>query len=124
MNLLFVLISKVSRFRIYKNYRIFTSGMHMDIFNILTDFENGLAVNTRLAREGKHVRMVEILVRTPFGDRIAVSEDGVRIINDGTVDEYNFGAAIEVVRNGTLIDFKPDQRNENVFITILRLVSK
>ena len=124
MNLLFVLISKVSRFRIYKNYRIFTSGMHMDIFNILTDFENGLAVNTRLAREGKHVRMVEILVRTPFGDRIAVSEDDVRIINDGTVDEYNFGAAIEVVRNGTLIDLKPDQRNENVFITILRLVSK
>ena len=96
----------------------------MDIFNILTDFENGLAVNTRLAREGKHVRMVEIFVVTPFGDAIAVSEDGVRIINDGMVDEYNFGAAIEVVRNGTLIDFKPDHRNENVFITILRRVSK
>ena len=96
----------------------------MDIFNILTDFENGLVVNTRLAREGKHVRMVEIFLVTPFGDGIAVSEDGVRIINDGTVDEYNFGAAIEVVRNGTLIDFKPDHRNENVFITILRPVSK
>ena len=95
----------------------------MDIFNILTDFNNGLTVNTRLAREGKHVRMVEIFVATPFGDDISVSDDGVRIISNGMVDEYNFGAAIEIVRNGTMISFKPDHRNENVFITILRKVS-
>ena len=95
----------------------------MDIFNILTDFNNGLTVNTRLAREGKHVRMVKIFVATPFGDDISVGDDGVRIINDGMVDEYNFGAAIEIVRNGTMISFKPDHRNENVFIAILRKVS-
>ena len=35
------------------------------------------------------------------------------------VDEYNFGAAIEVVRNGTLIDFEPDHRNENVLLRFL-----
>ena len=96
----------------------------MDIFNILTDFENGLAVNTRLAREGKHVRMVEIFVVTPFGDNISVNEDGVRIISDGMVNDYNFGAAIDIALNGTQINFKPDRRNENVFITILRQVTK
>ena len=95
----------------------------MDIFNILTDFENGLAVNTRLAREGKHVRMVEIFVVTPFGDNISVNDDGVRIINDGIVNDYNFGAAIDIALNGTLINFKPDRRNENVFITILRQIT-
>ena len=95
----------------------------MDILNILTDFDNGLAVNTRLAREGKHVRMVEVFVVTPFGDNISVNDDGVRIINDGMVDDYNFGAAIGIALNGTMINFKPDRRNENVFITILRQVT-
>ena len=95
----------------------------MDIFNILTDFENGLAVNTRLAREGKHVRMVEIFVVTPFGDNISVNDDGVRIINDGIVNDYNFAAAIDIALNGTLINFKPDRRNANVFITILRQIT-
>ena len=95
----------------------------MDILNILTDFDNGLAVNTRLAREGKHVRMVEIFVVTPFGNNISVKDNGVRIINDGMVNDYNFDAAIDIALNGTLIDFKPDRRNANVFITILRQVT-
>ena len=95
----------------------------MDIFNILTDFDTGLAVNTRLAREGKHVRMVEIFVVTPFGDNISVNDDGVRITTDAMVDDYNFGAAIGIALNGTMINFKPDRRNENVFITILRQVT-
>merc|ERR1711990_984379 len=50
---------------------------------------------------------------------ISVNEDGVRIINDGMVGDYNFGAAIGIALNGTMVNFKPDHRNENVFITIL-----
>ena len=98
--------------------------MHMDIFNILTDFESGLTVNTRLAREGKHVRMSEIFAATPDGDNISINNDGVSIAQNGKVEEYDFGAAIDIVRNGTLINFKPDHQNENVYINILRKVSK
>ena len=96
----------------------------MDIFNILTDFESGLTINTRLAREGKHVRMVEIFMVTPAGDNISINNDGVTIAKNGKVDDYDFGAAIEIVRNGILINFEPDHRNENVYINILRKVSK
>ena len=44
-------------------------------------------------------------------------------MNDGMVDDYNFGAAIGIALNGTMINFKPDHSNENVFITILRQVT-
>ena len=73
-----------------------TLGMHMEVMNILSDFNTGLTVNSRLIREGKHIRMAEIYLVTPKGDKLSVTEDGVTILNANFTNTYTFDKARDI----------------------------
>ena len=68
----------------------------MEVMNILSDFNTGLTVNSRLIREGKHIRMAEIYLVTPKGDKLSVTEDGVTIINVNFTNTYTFDKARDI----------------------------
>ena len=77
--------------------------MHMEILNILTDLNTGLTVNCRMVRDGKHVRMVEIYIITPKGDKIALNQDGVSIISNEYNRTFGWWTAINVQRPDVMI---------------------
>ena len=67
--------------------------MHMEVMNVLSDFDTGLTVNSRLIREGKHIRMAEVYLVTPKGDKLSITEDGVTIRNDDFNNTFTFDEA-------------------------------
>ena len=68
----------------------------MEVMNVLSDFNTGLTVNSRLIREGKHIRMAEIYMVTPKGDKLSVTEDGVTILNVNFTETYTFDKARDI----------------------------
>ena len=78
------------------NTKLDTSGMHMEVMNVLSDFNTGLTVNSRLIREGKHIRMAEIYMVTPKGDKLSVTEEGVTILNVDFNNTYTFDKARDI----------------------------
>ena len=78
------------------NTKLDTSGMHMEVMNVLSDFNTGLTVNSRLIREGKHIRMAEIYMVTPKGDKLSVTEGGVTILNVDFNNTYTFDKARDI----------------------------
>ena len=91
----------------------------MEILNILTDLKTGLTVNCRMVRDGKHVRMVEIYIITPAGDRIALNQDGVSIISDDYSHTYSWWTAINVQRPDVMILSEQTHKNDNVNIYVM-----
>lgn len=67
--------------------------MHMEVMNMLSDFDTGLTVNSRLIREGKHIRMAEVYLITPKGDKLSITEEGVTILNDDYNNTFTFDKA-------------------------------
>jgi len=90
----------------------------MEILNILTDLNTGLTVNCRMVRDGKHVRMVEIYIVTPKGDRIALNQDGVSIISDDYNNTFGWWTAINVQRPDVMILSEQTHKNDNVNIYV------
>ena len=93
--------------------------MHMEILNVLSDFNTGLTVNSKLLREGKHIRMAELYIVSPKGDSIGLTEDGVTIINDDFAQTFSFESPIDVQRPDVLVISEPGHKNDNVHIYIL-----
>ena len=65
----------------------------MEVMNVLSDFDTGLTVNSRLIREGKHIRMAEVYLVTPKGDKLSITEDGVTILNADFNNTFTFDEA-------------------------------
>ena len=93
--------------------------MHLEILNVLSDFNTGLTVNSKLIREGKHIRMAEIFIVTPGGDSIGLTEDGVTIINDDFAETLSYDKVIDIQRPDVLIISEPGHKNDNVHVYIL-----
>ena len=97
----------------------FILGMHMEILNVLSDFNTGLTVNSKLVREGKHIRMAEIFIVSPGGDSIGLTEDGVTIINDDFAETFSYDNVIDIQRPDVLVISEPGHKNDNVHVYIL-----
>jgi len=93
--------------------------MHMEVMNMLSDFDTGLTVNSRLIREGKHIRMAEVYLITPKGDKLSITEEGVTILNDDYNNTFTFDKAIDVQRPDVLVVSRPDHKNDNIHIYII-----
>ena len=97
----------------------FILGMHLEILNVLSDFNTGLTVNSKLVREGKHIRMAEIFIVSPGGDSIGLTEDGVTIINDDFAETFSYDSVIDIQRPDVLVISEPGHKNDNVHVYIL-----
>ena len=93
--------------------------MHLEILNVLSDFNTGLTVNSKLIREGKHIRMAEIFIVTPGGDSIGLTEDGVTIINADFAETLSYDSVIDIQRPDILVISEPGHKNDNVHVYIL-----
>ena len=93
--------------------------MHLEILNVLSDFNTGLTVNSKLIREGKHNRMAEIFIVTPGGDSIGLTEDGVTIINPDFAETLSYDSVIDIQRPDVMVISEPRHKNDNVHIYIL-----
>jgi len=91
----------------------------MEVMNMLSDFDTGLTVNSRLIREGKHIRMAEVYLITPKGDKLSITEEGVTILNDDYNNTFTFDKAIDVQRPDVLVVSRPDHKNDNIHIYII-----
>lgn len=91
----------------------------MEILNILTDLNTGLTVNCRMVRDRKHVRMVEIYIVTPKGDKIALNEDGVSVISDDYNTTFGWWTTINVQRPDVMILSEQTHKNDNVNIFVM-----